>query len=71
MLYPSLILAILAAIVASQAIITATFQLTSQIMKLSYCPQVKLVHTSKKFHGQLYVPFLNWILMVLTILVTA
>ncbi|KAF7517078.1 hypothetical protein G7054_g13914 [Neopestalotiopsis clavispora] len=70
MLYPSLILAVLAAIVASQAIITATFQLTSQIMKLSYCPQVKVVHTSKKFHGQLYVPFLNWILMALTILVT-
>lgn len=40
-------------------------------MKLSYCPQVKIVHTSKTFHGQLYVPFLNWILMCLTILVTA
>ncbi|KAK7733672.1 hypothetical protein SLS53_008139 [Cytospora paraplurivora] len=71
MLYPSLIVAVLAAIVASQAIITATFQLTSQIMKLSYCPQVKVVHTSKTFHGQLYVPFLNWLLMCGTILVTA
>lgn len=70
-LYPSLIIAILAAIVASQAIITATFQLLSQIMKLSYCPQVKVVHTSKTFHGQLYVPFLNWLLMCGTILVTA
>lgn len=39
-------------------------------MKLSYCPQVKIVHTSKEFHGQLYVPFLNWILMALTLLVT-
>lgn len=90
MLYPSLILAILAAIVASQAIITATFQvslawhmrsnlvamlkpcqLSSQIMKLSYCPQMKVVHTSKKFHGQVYVPFLNWLLMLGTVLVTA
>ncbi|ORY66088.1 potassium transporter-domain-containing protein [Pseudomassariella vexata] len=70
MLYPSLIVAVLAAIVASQAIITATFQLISQIMKLSYCPQVKIVHTSKTFHGQLYVPFLNWLLMLGTILVT-
>jgi KUP system potassium uptake protein len=70
-LYPSLVIAILAAIVASQAIITATFQLISQIMKLSYCPQVKVVHTSRIFHGQLYVPFLNWILMCGTILVTA
>lgn len=70
-LYPSLVVAVLAAIVASQAIITATFQLVSQIMKLSYCPQVKVVHTSRTFHGQLYVPFLNWLLMAGTILVTA
>ena len=40
-------------------------------MKLSYCPQVKIVHTSRTFHGQLYVPFLNWLLMCGTILVTA
>lgn len=69
-LYPSLVVAVLAAIVASQAIITATFQLVAQIMKLSYCPQVKVVHTSRTFHGQLYVPFLNWLLMAGTILVT-
>ncbi|CRJ96184.1 Potassium transporter 5 like protein [Verticillium longisporum] len=71
MLYPSLVLAVLAAIVASQAIITATFQLSSQLMKLSFCPQMKVVHTSRKFHGQVYVPFLNWLLMLGTILVTA
>ena len=70
MLYPSLVVGVLAAIVASQAIITATFQLISQIMKLSYCPQVKVVHTSRTFHGQLYVPFLNWLLMLGAILVT-
>lgn len=70
-LYPSLVIAVLAAIVASQAIITATFQLIAQIMKLSYCPQVKVVHTSRVFHGQLYVPFLNWILLGGTVLVTA
>ncbi|KAB5551020.1 potassium uptake protein [Coniochaeta sp. 2T2.1] len=70
-LYPSLVVAVLAAIVASQAIITATFQLVSQIMKLSYCPQVKVVHTSRTFHGQLYVPFLNWVLLCGTVLVTA
>jgi len=71
MLYPALIAAVLAAIVASQAMITATFQLISQIMKLSYSPQVKVVHTSRVFHGQLYVPFFNWLLMIGTILVTA
>ncbi|KAK4167147.1 potassium transporter-domain-containing protein [Cladorrhinum sp. PSN259] len=71
MLYPSLIVAVLAAIMVSQAMITATFQLISQIMKLSYCPQVKVVHTSRIFHGQLYVPFLNWLLMLGAILVRA
>ncbi|MCJ1477674.1 hypothetical protein MMC13_006347 [Lambiella insularis] len=68
---PSLIIAILAAIVASQAIITATFQLLAQTMKLSYFPQVKVVHTSKIFHGQLYVPLVNWLLMIGTVLVAA
>ncbi|KAI3322001.1 potassium transporter [Xylariaceae sp. AK1471] len=70
-LYPSLVIAVLAAIVASQAMITACFQLVSQLMKLSYCPQMKIVHTSTEFHGQIYVPFLNWILLVGTVLVTA
>lgn len=84
-IYPSLIIAILAAIVASQAIITATFQvcivnsslwdvtnrsqLMAQIMKLSYFPQIKVVHTSKTFHGQLYVPLVNWLLMIGTVLI--
>lgn len=40
----------------------------SQIMKLSYFPQIKVVHTSKIFHGQLYVPLVNWLLMVGTVL---
>ncbi|TGJ85879.1 hypothetical protein E0Z10_g2869 [Xylaria hypoxylon] len=71
LLYPSLVVAVLASVVASQAMITACFQLVSQLMKLSYCPQVKIVHTSTKFHGQIYVPFLNWILLVGTVLVTA
>ncbi|KAI9653659.1 MAG: hypothetical protein M1821_007006 [Bathelium mastoideum] len=70
-LYPSLIIAILAAIVASQAIITATFQLVAQVMKLSYFPQIKVVHTSKTFHGQLYVPIVNWLLMIGTVLVAS
>ncbi len=40
-------------------------------MKLSYFPQIKLVHTSKIFHGQIYIPFANWLLMAGTIIVTA
>lgn len=36
----------------------------AQVMKLSYFPQIKVVHTSKIFHGQLYVPLVNWLLMI-------
>lgn len=71
MIWPSLIVAILACIVASQAVITGSFQLLSQIMKLSYFPQIKIIHTSKKFHGQVYIPLANWIMMIGTVIVTA
>ncbi|KAJ9602910.1 hypothetical protein H2200_012690 [Cladophialophora chaetospira] len=70
-IYPALIIAILAAIVASQAIITATFQLLHQVMKLSYFPQLSVKHTSKIFHGQLYIPLANWLLMIGTILIAS
>jgi KUP system potassium uptake protein len=40
-------------------------------MKLSFFPQIKVVHTSKIFHGQLYVPMMNWLLMIGTVLVAA
>ncbi|KAK9358868.1 potassium transporter [Lipomyces starkeyi] len=71
MYYPSLVISILAAIVASQAMITSTFQLLTQIMKLSYFPNIKTVHTSAKFYGQIYIPIANWLLMVGTVVVTA
>jgi len=70
-LYPALIIAILAAVVASQAIITATFQLLAQVMKLSYFPQIKVIHTSRIFHGQLFIPIANWLLMIGTILIAS
>jgi KUP system potassium uptake protein len=69
--YFSLVIAILAAVVASQAMITASFQLLSQVMALSYFPHIKTVHTSKRFHGQLYMPLANWLLMIGTVIVTA
>ncbi|KAJ5364794.1 uncharacterized protein N7496_010507 [Penicillium cataractarum] len=70
-LYPALIIAILAAIVASQAIITATFQLLAQVMKLSYFPQIKVIHTSRVFYGQLFIPIANWLLMIGTVLIAS
>ncbi|EMC95812.1 hypothetical protein BAUCODRAFT_34580 [Baudoinia panamericana UAMH 10762] len=66
-----LVIAILAAIVASQAIITATFQLLSQIVKLSYFPQIQITHTSKTYHNQLYVPLANYLLCIGTVIITA
>jgi KUP system potassium uptake protein len=40
-------------------------------MKLSYFPQIKTVHVSKNYHGQVYIPFANWLLMIGTVVVTA
>lgn len=69
--YFSLVIAVLAAIVASQAMITSTFQLLTQIMRLSYFPHIKVVHTSKKLNEQVYLPMANWLMMIGTIIVTA
>ncbi|KAM3420277.1 hypothetical protein BST61_g3564 [Cercospora zeina] len=69
--WPSLVLAILAAIVASQATITACFQLLAQIMNSSYFPHIKMHYTSTKHHGQVYIPIANWVLMVGCVIVTA
>lgn len=65
------IVATLAAIVASQASISATFSIIKQALALGCFPRVKIIHTSKKFLGQIYVPDMNWILMLLCIAVTA
>ena len=69
--YPSLVIAILAAIVASQALITSTFQLLSQVMNTSYFPHINMIYTSDKFHGQVYIPIANWLMMIGTVIVTA
>lgn len=69
--YFSMVIAVLAAIVASQAMITSSFQLLTQVMRLSYFPHIKTVHTSTKFHEQVYMPFANWLLMIGTVVVTA
>jgi KUP system potassium uptake protein len=69
--YFSLVIATLAAIVASQAMITATFQLLTQIMRLSYFPHIRVIHTSKRFHDHVYMPLANILLMIGTVVVTA
>ncbi|GMP71361.1 hypothetical protein CsSME_00029803 [Camellia sinensis var. sinensis] len=69
--WPVFIVATLAAIVASQATISATFSIIKQAVALGCFPRVKVVHTSKKFLGQIYIPEINWILMIFCIIVTA
>lgn len=69
--WPVFIVATAAAIIASQATISATFSIIKQALSLSCFPEVKVVHTSKTFLGQIYIPAINWVLMVLCIGVTA
>ncbi|CAN1852792.1 Potassium transporter 6 [Linum perenne] len=68
--WPVLVIAILAAVVGSQAIITGTFSIIKQCSALGCFPKVKIVHTSSKVHGQIYIPEINWILMLLCLAVT-
>lgn len=68
--WPVLLLAILASVVGGQAIISGTFSIINQSQSLSCFPRVKVVHTSEKFHGQIYIPEVNWLLMILCIAVT-
>jgi KUP system potassium uptake protein len=64
---PMVILATAATIIASQAVITGAFSVTKQAIQLGYLPRLSIVHTSAKFMGQIYVPPVNWVLMLATI----
>lgn len=68
--WPIFVIATLAAIVGSQAVITATFSIVKQCHALGCFPRVKVVHTSKHIYGQIYIPEINWILMILTLAIT-
>jgi KUP system potassium uptake protein len=66
-IYPLVGLATIATIIASQAIITGSFSLTRQAMQLGWFPGMRIRQTSSEEYGQIYVPFVNWTMMVLTI----
>lgn len=68
--WPVLVVAILASVVGSQAIISGTFSIINQSQSLGCFPRVKVIHTSDKIHGQIYIPEINWMLMILCIAVT-
>jgi KUP system potassium uptake protein len=61
---PLLVLATLAAIIASQAVISGAFSLTRAAIQMGYCPRLSILHTSERAIGQIYVPFINWMLLV-------
>lgn len=67
MLYPLVILSTIATIIASQAVISGIFSLGWQAIMLNYLPRMKVIHTSEKQFGQVYVPVINGILFALTI----
>ncbi len=63
-LLPLVILATVATVIASQALISGAFSLTQQAVNLGYSPRVEIRHTSKTEKGQIYIPQINWLLMV-------
>lgn len=67
--WPIFVIATLAAIVASQSLISATFSVIKQSVVLDYFPRVKVVHTSPNKEGEVYSPEVNYILMILCVAV--
>ena len=63
-LYPLVVLATAAAVIASQAIISGAFSLTMQAIQLGYSPRLRAIYTSERVIGQIYVPVVNWGLML-------
>ncbi|HEV8631121.1 MAG TPA: potassium transporter Kup [Thermoanaerobaculia bacterium] len=63
-LYPLVLLATLATVIASQAVISGAFSLTQQAVQLGYTPRLEIEHTSARERGQIYVPAVNWGLML-------
>ena len=61
---PLLVLSTMAAVIASQAVISGAFSLTRIAMQLGYSPRLSVVHTSEKEMGQIYMPAINWMLLV-------
>jgi len=61
---PLVILATMATVIASQALISGVFSLTQQAVQLDYLPRIRIDHTSHHHSGQIYVPLVNWALMV-------
>ncbi|MCU4424874.1 potassium transporter Kup [Acinetobacter sp. WU_MDCI_Abxb74] len=67
-LYPMIIMATMATVIASQAVISGVFSLARQAIQLGYLPRLSIKHTSESEEGQIYIPFLNWLLLIAIII---
>jgi KUP system potassium uptake protein len=67
LVYPLVGLATMASIIASQAIISGCFSMTQQAMQLGWLPAIQVRHTSADAYGQIYVPLVNWTMMIFTV----
>lgn len=64
LLIPAVILATLATIIASQAVISGAYSITRQIIQLGFLPRMRILHTSASESGQIYIPAINWMLLI-------
>jgi KUP system potassium uptake protein len=64
---PLLVLAIVAAVTASQTVISGAFSMTHQAIQLGYLPRMTVIHTSAREIGRIYVPFVNWVLLLASV----
>ena len=68
LLYPMVALATIATVIASQALISGAFSLTQQAIQLGFCPRIQIVHTSAEVKGQIFIPAVNYALMIACLL---
>lgn len=68
---PLLVLATFATVIASQAVISGAFSLTQQAIQLGFLPRMNIVHTSERERGQIYLPFVNWVLLIFVVCLVA
>ena len=70
LLVPAVVLATLAAVIASQAVISGAYSMTKQAMQLGFLPRMQMLYTSAKESGQIYLPEVNWMLLVAVLIAT-
>ncbi len=66
--WPLVVLATAATVIASQAVISGAYSMTTQAIKLGYLPRIRVLFTNERNQGQIYVPFINWIMLIFVLL---